>query len=344
MVDGATGGGGGGAAAAVVETTTTTTTRTALRELGDVTLDLEALADALLPRGVVRTARVQNTTATVLHNASRCIERRRRRRACLSHGGSGVVFTTNEGLRTTVLHDDASSPHALFVHAGELTRLAYEVCAAALLGGGRPTTSSSSSSPSGDRDGSREDGTASFSYTVRNHPLPLTAAQSLEIRAIVSFFAAAFVLVPYCYMPAAFVAVVVGEMECRAHAVQRASGASRAAYWAAHYAWDALGHALLTLALLATYGAFATSSFQVFAGTARAAAATAALTLAYGAAALPLGYCCAPLFESRASAQVGCPPPPRDTRTQRHARAIRAGSATRARRFHDVTAITTASG
>ena len=225
-----------------------------------------------------------------------------------------------------VLHDDASSPHALFVHAGELTRLAYEVCAAALLGGGRPTKSSS---PSGDRDGSREDGTAPFSYTVRNHPLPLTAAQSLEIRAIVSFFAAAFVLVPYCYMPAAFVAVVVGEMECRAHAVQRASGASRAAYWAAHYAWDALGYALLTLALLATYGAFATSSFQVFAGTARAAAATAALTLAYGAAALPLGYCYAPLFESRASAQVG--PPPRETRRQRHARAIRAGSATPAR-------------
>ena len=129
--------------------------------------------------------------------------------------------------------------------------------------------------------------------------------QSLTIEAVVSFFAAAFVIVPYCYLPAAFVAVVVGELSCKAHHVQRASGAGRLAYWAAHYAWDFAGHALLTLCLLLVYAQYAASSFAVFAGDARAAFATGALTLTYGLSALPLGYCYAPLFESRAAAQVG---------------------------------------
>ena len=43
-------------------------------------------------------------------------------------------------------------------------------------------------------------------------------------------------------------------------AQKRASGAGRLAYWAAHYAWDFAGHALLTLCLLLVYAQYAASS------------------------------------------------------------------------------------
>lgn len=95
------------------------------------------------------------------------------------------------------------------------------------------------------------------SYVVRNHPLPLTTRQVLEIRFILSIFASLFVLIALCYAPAAFVTFVVRERQCKSKHLQMVSGANVYLYWVATYLWDAfvfLLFALCVMAVLACYG------------------------------------------------------------------------------------------
>jgi len=60
-------------------------------------------------------------------------------------------------------------------------------------------------------------------FVVRNHPLPLTTRQTLEVRAILSVFASLFVLIALSYAPAAFVTFVVKERQCKSLHLQKVS-------------------------------------------------------------------------------------------------------------------------
>jgi hypothetical protein len=71
----------------------------------------------------------------------------------------------------TVMHN-SSSPHAIASAFGELTAAAFQSC----------SPSSSAVAPE---------------YLVKNHPLPLTPLQSIEIRVILSLFASIFILVSF---------------------------------------------------------------------------------------------------------------------------------------------------
>jgi hypothetical protein len=62
-------------------------------------------------------------------------------------------------------------------------------------------------------------------FVVRNHPLPLTTRQTLEVRAILSVFASLFVLIALSYAPAAFVTFVVKERQCKSLHLQKVSTA-----------------------------------------------------------------------------------------------------------------------
>jgi len=62
-------------------------------------------------------------------------------------------------------------------------------------------------------------------FVVRNHPLPLTTRQTLEVRAILSVFASLFVLIALSYAPAAFVTFVVKERQCKSLHLQKVSNA-----------------------------------------------------------------------------------------------------------------------
>ena len=62
-------------------------------------------------------------------------------------------------------------------------------------------------------------------FVVRNHPLPLTTRQTLEVRAILSVFASLFVLIALSYAPAAFVTFVVKEGQCKSLHLQKVSNA-----------------------------------------------------------------------------------------------------------------------
>jgi hypothetical protein len=65
--------------------------------------------------------------------------------------------------------------------AGELVRLHYEQCS------GQPVKT----------------------FVARNHPLPLTEGENLQVQTVLSVFTALFLLIPLCYIPAAFAVFVV---------------------------------------------------------------------------------------------------------------------------------------
>jgi hypothetical protein len=103
----------------------------------------------------------------------------------------------------SVLHN-ATSWHALFMFQGYLKQTAYtDRCV----------------------DHSKLGSDSTFAhYVARNHPLPLTTVQSLEIQFILSLLSAIFILIALCYAPAAFVTFVVKERACKSKHLQLVSG------------------------------------------------------------------------------------------------------------------------
>ena len=57
-------------------------------------------------------------------------------------------------------------------------------------------------------------------YRIRCFPLPLTKSEELRIQTFLSLFAALFVLIPFCYLPASFVIFVVKASSCCCCAAQ----------------------------------------------------------------------------------------------------------------------------
>lgn len=55
---------------------------------------------------------------------------------------------------------------------------------------------------------------------MANHPLPLTKTEFLELETVLSVLAALFVLIPFCYLGAAFAVFVVRERVVKAKLLQ----------------------------------------------------------------------------------------------------------------------------
>ena len=49
----------------------------------------------------------------------------------------------------------------------------------------------------------------SYYYKVNNHPLPFSKQEDLTIQSILALFVALFLLIPFCYIPAAFIVHLV---------------------------------------------------------------------------------------------------------------------------------------
>ena len=141
-------------------------------------------------------------------------------------------------------------------------------------------------------------------FVVRNHPLPLTTRQALEIRFILSIFASLFILIALCYAPAAFVTFVVKERSSKSKHLQLLSGARVHAYWLATYLFDSLLVVLLTLLLMALLACYGTKAAAVFLSPPEAALATALLLLLFGLSAIPFNYALSFLFDNHNSAQI----------------------------------------
>ena len=139
-------------------------------------------------------------------------------------------------------------------------------------------------------------------YRVRNHPFPLTARENILIQTYLTLFAALFVMVPFCYLPASFVLFVVRERTVKSKHLQLVSGVNANLYWLATYLWDALNYLFVCVAVMIVILGYGNSEFV---GTVENFSATFLLLLLYGLACTPLSYCYSFLFDNYTSAQVG---------------------------------------
>ena len=115
-----------------------------------------------------------------------------------------------------------------------------------------------------------------------NHPLPVTTEQAIEIQTIKSVLASLFLLIPYGYIPAAFIVFLVKERVSKSKHLQLVSGVNMSSYWVASYLWDLTLWAVLTVLILLVFLMYGRESAVVFVGDTEAALCSMALTFGYG--------------------------------------------------------------
>eukprot|EP00475_Leptophrys_vorax_P005669 TRINITY_DN13418_c0_g1_i1.p1 TRINITY_DN13418_c0_g1~~TRINITY_DN13418_c0_g1_i1.p1 ORF type:complete len:835 (+),score=191.20 TRINITY_DN13418_c0_g1_i1:75-2507(+) len=142
---------------------------------------------------------------------------------------------------------------------------------------------------------------SSATFSVNSYPFPLTSRQSSTLNVVLAVFAALFILIPFCYLPASFTIFVVKERSVKATHIQLVSGASVNAYWIATYLWDITNYVFIIGCVEIVFLAFQNSSFV---GTANKAWAVFMLFLLFGTSIIPLSYIYSLRFDNHSSAQV----------------------------------------
>ena len=141
-------------------------------------------------------------------------------------------------------------------------------------------------------------------FSLTNHPLPITVTQALEIKTVLSLFASLFILIPYCYIPAAFVVFVVREKSCKSKHLQLVSGVSIEAFWISTFLFDIFLYFLLTLLIMLCFSIYGSASAQVFVGSWDAFLCTFLITFLYGTSSLPYAYFLSRNFDNHTTAQI----------------------------------------
>jgi len=137
-----------------------------------------------------------------------------------------------------------------------------------------------------------------------NHPLPLTNQQSIEIQTTLSVLASLFLLIPYCYIPGAFVVFLVKERVSKSKHLQLVSGVNLSSYWVSAYLWDLSLFLFLSVLIILVFLIYGNDSAVVFVGTIESLVATFALTFGYGLSSLPFAYLLSRSFDNHSSAQI----------------------------------------
>lgn len=178
--------------------------------------------------------------------------------------------------KTNLLHN-SSSPHAVAAFNQAYMEHRYKQCLGDVKGNAR--------------------------LTSVNHPLPLTAKQSLEIKIMLSVLAGLFILIPFCYVPATFIVFLVRERVSKSKHLQLVSGVNMSAYWIATYLWDLTLYFFLTCCIMLVFLAYGQSA-QVFTGTKDAFLCTFCLVYGYGVSSLPFSYLLSRKFSNSSTAQI----------------------------------------
>lgn len=140
-------------------------------------------------------------------------------------------------------------------------------------------------------------------YLIKNHPLPITLSNTIEIEVILALLTSLFILVPLCYIPASFVSFLVKERVCKSKHLQIVSSVSPYLYWFATYTWDMFLYSILTLFILAAFFAFGNSA-KVFISTPESTLCLLALLFTYGLSCIPLSYFYSLYFDNYSTAQI----------------------------------------
>ena len=124
-----------------------------------------------------------------------------------------------------------------------------------------------------------------------SHPLPLTTSQAIEIKTVLSILASLFILIPYCYIPGAFIVFLVRERTSKSKHLQLVSGVSTTSYWVASYLYDVAMFLVLTILVMLLFLLFnGQDSAEVFVGSFDSFVCTMLLTFGYGLSVLPFSY------------------------------------------------------
>lgn len=137
-----------------------------------------------------------------------------------------------------------------------------------------------------------------------NYPLPRTEQANMELKAQLSVFASLFILVPFCYAPAAFIIFIVKERSSKSKHLQLVSGVDMLAFWCATYIWDMLMWFIFTLLSMVVFLIYGSNSAEVFVGDTTSFLCTLVLTFGYGLCALPFAYLLSRNFENHTTAQI----------------------------------------
>jgi len=186
-----------------------------------------------------------------------------------------ISYTTAIPTEYSVLQN-STSPHAVGVFISELLSAAFIACTG--------------------------DNTAS--YSLRNHPLPLTIEQAIEIQVILSVLASLFILIPLCYIPASFVIFIVKERTSKSKHLQLVSGISPYLYWVASYLWDTVMYLILAGFIMLTFILYGEEAARIFIGNPEAGWAVFMLLVLYGLASIPLSYIYSLAFDNHSTAQI----------------------------------------
>lgn len=137
-----------------------------------------------------------------------------------------------------------------------------------------------------------------------NHPLPLTDQQTIDIKTVLSILASLFLLIPYCYIPGAFIVFMVKERVSKSKHLQLVSGVELTSYWISSYLWDLTLFFVLTMLIMLVFLIYGSESAVVFVGDSESFIATMLLTLGYGFSVLPFSYLLSRPFNNHSSAQI----------------------------------------
>lgn len=141
-------------------------------------------------------------------------------------------------------------------------------------------------------------------FVAKNHPLPLTDQQTLENQILLAFFACLFILVPLCYIPAAFVSFLVRERSSKAKHIQIVSSVDPRMYWVSSYVFDSVLFFALDIFVMVAFFIYNTGAAHVFVGNVKSAFAVFLLLFVYGQSILPLCYMYSMAFENPSTCQI----------------------------------------
>ena len=197
-----------------------------------------------------------------------------------------IEYEMNFPVPVTVMHNSTSG-HGIAAFRGEVISAAWQKCYDEL----NITASQRKLLPN-------------VAYVAENHPLPLTARQSLQNRVLLSLLASLFILVPLCYIPASFITFVVRERMSKAKHLQIVSSVSPYLYWTTTYLWDMGLFLILVLLIIGAFFIYGKKAAEIFISVDEAAGAVFLLLFTYGLSVLPLCYLYSMCFENHSTAQI----------------------------------------
>ncbi len=193
-------------------------------------------------------------------------------------------YTANVSSDYTIFHN-SSSPHAFAIFGAELNSAAQRQCINKTIDSNNIVA-------------------ANLKYLSKNHPLPITYQQSLEIKLVLSILTSLFLIVPLCYIPASFITILVKEKANKVKHLQLISGVNAKLYWISNYIFDLVLFTILNLLILFAMLVYSKDASIAYVSTVESAFCVLISLILYSMSVLPLSYIYSFRFDNPSTALI----------------------------------------